>query len=189
MFDSEQIAKRALSRAADIFAEKKRRRRKAIVASVVCVACAAVAATIFTMGRPLTEYLSLEDGQIPLAAFLLPDGNAEPYTETDAETSLLIRIPASGDVAVRADAPEAEMTLHNPADNPCYLSFEIILEDTGESLYASALVAPSLCIRSITWTRTLAKGAYGAVLVIRAYTLEGYMPMHSVSMAFRIVAE
>lgn len=64
------------------------------------------------------------------------------------------------------------ITLKNPADNPCYFSFVITLEDTGEELYRSAMVKPGDTIRSINISRPLEAGQYTASIKILTNELE-----------------
>ena len=100
-----------------------------------------------------------------------PDESAKPYT--GAEPTMLtadgVQIPDVKNVTIPADTTDAHILLFNPADNGCSLAFTIILADSGETLYASGLVAPGMCVEDIALSKGLPKGEYKATLAVAAY--------------------
>ena len=61
--------------------------------------------------------------------------------------------------------------LENPEGNPCYVSFEILLSDTGEVIYSSDMVPPGEKISRINITREFDAGDYPATIKIKTNEL------------------
>jgi hypothetical protein len=77
-----------------------------------------------------------------------------------------IKIPGYPSIALPKDKETVNVALVNPEGNPCYFTFEIVLKDTGESLYKSKLVPPGKAITEITMARALEAGEYNAIIKI-----------------------
>lgn len=117
----------------------------------------------------------ISDEQVPLAGGLFQmDKSAKPYIGADQFNSF----PSVENTEIRANATDVKILLLNPESNACYFTFEIVLADTGESLYLSDLVGPGMRIEEITLSRGLAKSKYAAIIKICAYALEDFMPMN-----------
>jgi hypothetical protein len=69
------------------------------------------------------------------------------------------------------DQQTVTVALLNPEGNPCYFTFEIVLKDTGESIYKSKLVPPGKAITKINMSRALSEGEYGATIKITTTSL------------------
>ena len=52
------------------------------------------------------------------------------------------RIPGYPSITIEADNKDVQMNLMNPEGNPCYFIFEIVLNDTDETIYTSKMVEP-----------------------------------------------
>ena len=191
MLDAKETAKRALLRAEEIKAAKKRRNRllKTTAITGLCVACAAI---ILTVTPPIginKNQVTIDDMPVPLAAPLIPDADAKPYNGTGAENET-IKIPNLYNKAtIRAGTPEVEIALINPESNPCWFKFEITLADTGETIYISDLVAPSMCIENITLYKTLESGEHPANVTIKQYDLETLEKTGQISVTIALVAQ
>ena len=100
-----------------------------------------------------------------------PDESAKPYA--GAEPAMLtaegVQIPNVKSVTIPADTAEVRILLFNPADNDCGLAFAITLADSGETLYASGLLKPGMCVEDIALSKGLPKGEYKATLAVAAY--------------------
>ena len=77
-----------------------------------------------------------------------------------------IKIPGYPSITLPKDQKTVTVALLNPEGNPCYFTFEIVLKDTGESLYQSKLVPPGKAITEITMSRALSAGEYNATIKI-----------------------
>ncbi len=76
--------------------------------------------------------------------------------------------------------------LQNPEDNPCYFSFDIILTETGETIYQSDMVPPGKSLNSISIAKPLAAGTYPAVVYITTNEIETGREMNSAKLNINI---
>ena len=86
--------------------------------------------------------------------------------KTDDAPAAGIKIPGYPSITLPKDQKTVNVALLNPEGNPCYFTFEIVLKDTGESLYKSKLVPPGKAINEITMSRALSAGEYDATIKI-----------------------
>ncbi|WP_052446582.1 hypothetical protein [Candidatus Soleaferrea massiliensis] len=98
-----------------------------------------------------------------------------------------IAIPGYPSIAIPAGETDVRVALTNPEENPCYFTFELVLKDTGESLYTSRMVEPGKALTSITLSRPLEAGAYDAFLRITTHSLTDLSGMNGANVATRLV--
>ena len=91
--------------------------------------------------------------------------------KTDDPPSAGIKIPGYPSIMLPKDQQTVNVALLNPEGNPCYFTFEIVLKDTGESIYKSKLVPPGKVINQITMARALPEGEYPATIKITTTSL------------------
>ena len=89
-----------------------------------------------------------------------------PDQSGDGAPAVGIKIPGYPSIALPKDQKTVNVALLNPEGNPCYFTFEIVLKDTGESLYKSKLVPPGKAITEITMSKALPAGEYDATIKI-----------------------
>jgi hypothetical protein len=94
------------------------------------------------------------------------NGPQLPDQSGDGAPSVGIKIPGYPSIALPKDKETVNVALVNPEGNPCYFTFELVLKDTGESLYKSKLVPPGKAITKITMARALEAGEYNAIIKI-----------------------
>ena len=99
------------------------------------------------------------------------DGEKLP-DKTDDAPAAGIKIPGYPSITLPKDQKTVNVALLNPEGNPCYFTFEIVLKDTGESLYKSKLVPPGKAITEITMSKALSAGQYEATIKITTTSLE-----------------
>ena len=92
--------------------------------------------------------------------------------KTPSAPAVGIKIPGYPSIMLPKDQKTVNVALLNPEGNPCYFAFEIVLKDTGESIYQSKLVPPGKAITEITMTRALSAGEYPATIKITTTSLE-----------------
>ena len=92
--------------------------------------------------------------------------------KTDDAPAVGIKIPGYPSITLPKDQKTVNVALLNPEGNPCYFTFEIVLKDTGESLYKSKLVPPGKAITEITMSKALPAGEYDATIKITTTSLE-----------------
>lgn len=101
------------------------------------------------------------------------DWNGQPLPDkTDDAPAVGIKIPGYPSITLPKDQKTVNVALLNPEGNPCYFTFEIVLKDTGETLYKSKLVPPGKAITEITMTKALSAGQYDATIKITTTSLE-----------------
>lgn len=147
----------------------KKRKKKTGILIVICICLCIVA---IAGGLYLTQKQKGEEH--PDAAFapdLDPDA-ATPEGETESGKPDGIRIPGYPEITIPADTQEVTMNLMNPEGNPCYFTFELVLKDTGETLYQSKMVEPGKAITQVTLSKALEAGEYPAVIKISTAALE-----------------
>ena len=86
--------------------------------------------------------------------------------KTDDVPAAGIKIPGYPSITLPKNQKTVNVALLNPVGNPCYFTFEIVLKDTGESLYKSKLVPPGKAITQITMARALPAGEYDTTIKI-----------------------
>ena len=92
--------------------------------------------------------------------------------KTEDAPAVGIKIPGYPSITLPKDQKTVNVALVNPEGNPCYFTFELVLKDTGETLYQSKLVPPGKAITEITMSRALAAGEYNATIRITTTSLE-----------------
>ena len=86
--------------------------------------------------------------------------------KTDGAPVEGIKIPGYPSITLPKDQKTVNVALVNPEGNPCYFTFELVLKDTGETLYQSKLVPPGKAITKITMSKALSAGEYDATIKI-----------------------
>ena len=91
--------------------------------------------------------------------------------KTEDAPAVGIKIPGYPSISLPKGQETVSVALVNPEGNPCYFTFELILKDTGESLYESKLVPPGKAVTQITMSRALEAGEYNAIIKITTTSL------------------
>ena len=110
------------------------------------------------------------------------DPNAQVYSGEDpeniggAETG--VAIPGYGELSISANTQNIDLIFLNPSSNgesekTYYLTFELILKDTGESLWKSGKVRPGYSVNQEVLKRALPAGTYDVIIKTQPYTAEG----------------
>lgn len=121
------------------------------------------------------------------------DPNAKEYEDIfvapDEVAPGNLSAPGYDQVTFRAGRRNVQIVLPNPAVNPCYFRFSLILPDTHETLYRSGLVPPGKAITDITLSRPLEVGTYRLEIVIEAASLEDRSTMNGITMEVVLTVE
>jgi len=150
--------------------------------------------------------VEIDDRYIPLAAPLLPDENAVPFeggSDTTGNATVVATVGATvgtidgpgylvsdydGKAITVSNGRHAQIILFNQESNPCSLTFEIVLLDTGKSLYKSGLVAPGMCLEDVELDETLDAHEHSAILIISAYDSSNLEIMDNTRMEITLTA-
>lgn len=89
-----------------------------------------------------------------------------------------IKIPGYPPITIAANTTDVTMALLNPEGNPCYFTFEIVLKDSGETIYTSKQVPPGKVISNVTLNHALSPGEYDAIIKI---TTNSTVDMHAMN--------
>lgn len=121
------------------------------------------------------------------------DPNASDYSDknpTEPDTqSTGIKIPGYPSITIAANTTDVTMALLNPEGNPCYFTFEIVLDDTGETIYKSKMVPPGQSISNVTLTKSLSVGEYKATIKVSTASLNGYYAMNGANVKTVLIAK
>ncbi len=91
---------------------------------------------------------------------------------SEAESTDQIVIPGYGEILLEADTRDVMLILPNPAGNPCYFRFSILLKEGNEKIYTSGLVPPGKAIEELRLSRALEAGNYPAIIQIETFSLD-----------------
>jgi len=106
-------------------------------------------------------------------------GNWQSGIQPSNGSSDSIKIPGYPEIPLAAGQKNISVALLNPDGNPCYFKFEIVLEDTGETLYTSDWVPPGQAVTKQTLSRGLTAGSYKADIRITTASLDdSHSPMN-----------
>lgn len=100
-----------------------------------------------------------------------------------------IRIPGYPSITVDAGKDNVTMNLFNPEGNPCYFTFEIVLSDSGETIYKSDMVEPGKAITNVKLQHPLATGEHNAVIKISTASLTDGKTMNGANVETVLVAK
>ncbi|MGN1458314.1 MAG: hypothetical protein ACI4XP_10250 [Acutalibacteraceae bacterium] len=121
------------------------------------------------------------------------DPNAGKWTgekpEDKSSGQVGIKIPGYPSITIPANQTDVTVALFNPEGNPCYFVFELVLKDTGETLYKSKLVPPGQAITNITLSKPLDTGEHNAVIKISTFSLEDQSAMNGANVETVLIAK
>ena len=142
---------------------------------------------LYTHGKE-SQGIDIPPNSIPLAAPLLPDENAVPYSGDVIDTieGPGCLIPCYERVNASVGERAIKMILLNPETNTRFFTFEILLETSGNTIFKSGLVAPGMCIALVESWQPLPTGEHDAVLEIRVYESGSLTETTGAKVAFTI---
>lgn len=177
MLDKYEIANRALLRAEQIKSHKKERITVALRTAtlMLCVCIMTAAAAYLLLDKP---YTVIDDPMTPLAEFPVMNGGDEAD----------FMLPIYSSIVIKADEAAVFLPFANPEGNQYHLTFEIVLASSGESLYTSGMLEPSVCVGEVTIARPLQAGRHKATLIVTVYE-PGGAEVTSVTISITITAE
>ena len=98
-----------------------------------------------------------------------------------------VSVPGLGYINARAGETAVNTNLYNPESNPCYFRYEMILKDTGETIWKSdKLISPGMQINKIELTHALEAGTYPAVLKITILSLDEQAELNGSEVGFEL---
>ena len=117
------------------------------------------------------------------------DGGALPDASGEDAPATGIQIPGYPSLTIPAGTADVTLALLNPEGNPCYFTFELVLNDTGEVLYTSKMVPPGQMISDVTLSRALEAGEYDATIRITTASLEDGSAMNGANVETVLIVQ
>lgn len=140
--------------------------------------------------QPDTTVSETEDGSKPSIEL---DENAGEYTgekpKDQSGEEVGIKIPGYPTITIAKDTEDVQMALMNPEGNPCYFKFELVLKDSGETIFESKYVKPGDCIYDVHLNKPLAEGEYPATIKISTISLDGETPLNGANVETVLIAK
>lgn len=156
------------------------------VAASMCFVLLASQVGIYGLLSDPAANMDITDFKTPLSGLpLQPDGIERSYAAEEWGQAVF---PEFDSVTIPAETQNVKISLPNPEENNCYLSFAIILADTGEPIYASGMIKPGMCLEDITLQWGLPEGEYDAIMKIRAFAPKGFAEIDSKDIEFSLKA-
>lgn len=169
----------------------KNKTNKILIGIIICLIAVMIGGAIyFTRGTDKDK-----ENKTPDSAFEPNlDSNASETASDDSNSEETdkpegIRVPGYPSITISADTTNIEMNLENPAGNPCYFTFELVLKDTGETLYTSKMVEPGKAITNVTLSHGLEAGEYPAVIKISTASLEDGTAMNGANVETTLIVQ
>lgn len=138
----------------------------------------ALVALLVLIGAILVyNYLQPEGTHTPIASLVSPDANAEDMSgegnpeggsEGEAETNYFA-LQINPEARFSSETGWGDFELINPPTNAFPITFEIVLDDSGECIYKSGSVMPNQQIKGITLDAALPPGSYEATVKVTIY--------------------
>jgi hypothetical protein len=100
-----------------------------------------------------------------------------------------IKIPGYPSITIAKDKQDVQMALMNPEGNPCYFKFEIVLKDSGKTIFESKYVKPGDCIYDVHLNKPLAAGEYPATIKISTISLDSETPLNGANVETVLIAK
>ena len=155
---------------------------------LIVVAVVAVCATLL-----ITQPWAGGD-ENPPGGGLIIDPNAGEYvdpTHTQTQSEPNVAIPGWGSITIPANQQTVSVDFYNPERNEglYYLTFKLILSDTGEVLYESNAVPPGKHIQTITLTRALPRGIYDVAVHVQPYRMSDETPTNNADMKTTLIVK
>ncbi|WP_195267203.1 hypothetical protein [Eubacterium sp. 1001713B170207_170306_E7] len=120
----------------------------------------------------------MEPGVVALTP--TPEGQQAPDGIQVPGYPLLTASSSTGVLAVQFE---------NPEGNPCTFQIDLVLEDTGETIYQSGLFKPGTGIRNPKLDKVPAPGSYNATIVYNTKGLEDDSPMNGAAVKTQLIVE
>lgn len=98
-----------------------------------------------------------------------------------------VSVPGVGYINAQAGETAVNVNLYNPEGNPCYFRYEIVLKDTGETIWKSdELISPGMQVNQIELSHALEQGDYPAVLKITILSLDEQAELNGSEIGFEL---
>lgn len=118
------------------------------------------------------------------------DATDKPIIENnDNKVSTGVSIPGWKSINASSNDNTAKVNFINPNENAekYNLSFELVLNSTGETLYKSNLVEPGKTISKINLSKHLKPGTYDATVNVQPYRIEDNSKTNNAKISVKLI--
>lgn len=98
----------------------------------------------------------------------------------------MFNISIASSVVYDLEAGEGQARIENILANHYNMQVDIVLDETGETIYSSGLIQPGYAIDKISFDHELEPGEYPATAVFKAITTDDYLLYGSAAAQIRI---
>lgn len=102
----------------------------------------------------------------------------DPPIEEEKEIPDGIQIPGYPQLIADHESGVIQVYFENPQGNPCYFQIDLILEETGETVYQSELFKPGTGIEAPKLNTIPSPGVYKATIVYNTQSLKDNTAMN-----------
>ncbi len=157
---------------------RKKGNRGLLVALIVILAAILVTLLYVFVLQPQGEQQAKEDAIVAeenAQMGILPDMSDEEIRErlNTIVADSMLNISINSNPVFATGGAEGNLRIENIPGNQYGFVVEIKLDDTGETIYKSGLIAPGYFVEKATLLRELKKGIYPATAVFTAYETDG----------------
>lgn len=103
--------------------------------------------------------------------------------------NIIIQIPGYPQLAADSATGVVSVMFQNPEGNPCYFQIDLVLQDTGETIYKSGLLEPGTGIENPKLGTIPDPGVYSAVIVYNTRSLTDNSPMNGASIQTELTVQ
>ena len=157
-----------------------------ILVLIIIIVCAAAGAGAFFVMNNMNkqpQQVSTSGSSSSSGSSTAGSGIGLTFEEDQSDVQRVVEskpgivMPGWSQINIDADTTEVYVDFYNPEDNAgnYYMTFELVLADTGETLYKSKLIKAGDHVKKITLSRALSPGTYKATIKIQPYTADDKM--------------
>lgn len=147
-----------------------------IIAVLAVLLLAAIGFIAWYFTRPVAP--ELERGTVSLTP--TPTGQQAPDG---------IQIPGYPQLVADSATGVVSVMFQNPEGNLCYFQIDLVLQDTGETIYKSGLFEPGTGIENPKLDTVPAPGVYSAVIVYNTQSMTDNSPMNGASIQTELTVQ
>ena len=139
------------------------------------------------------------NGERPVDNAVMPSARATKLLEIDPNAGAKVtptplpsvKIPGWLNLSIPKNAAEAPAAFYNPTENDglYYLTFELTLTETGETIFVTGLIPPGQYCNLVKLNRPLEEGSYPAVLHVQPYYMDSLGETNAANMEITLTVE
>ncbi len=160
-------------------------RKKIIIIATVFIV-AAVVFYVWYIANQANAIVDIGQQEVPLSSsvqMVVDDGAIEwsgelqsLSAETEEES---IKVPYYTDLRYNSQTDILKVTLPNPQENDCYISYTFKIVEEGVELGATNLIEPGMAVEQVEIANSIEAGEYNLEIRVAAYSLDDMSPLNN----------